>query len=150
MKAAEAGNNTAMNYLGWMYENGQGVEKDLTKAFAWYLKAAEAGNASAMNTVGNAYFIGKGLEQNYDKAYLWLRKSADAGYGASMSYLGWMHLNGSGTAPRNNEYAMNWFIDSYLNGYEKAIDSINAMLEKGQGLDVYYERYDELVLSQFN
>ena len=47
-KAAEAGNPTAMYYLGAIYEEGEeGVKADLKKAKAWYKKAAAEGYAPA-------------------------------------------------------------------------------------------------------
>ena len=41
-KAADLGNATAMDNIGWLYENGLGVERDLSKAQEWYDKAAKA------------------------------------------------------------------------------------------------------------
>jgi TPR repeat protein len=46
-KAADADNPNAMAYLGYFYENGEGVPKDLTEARRWYEKAARGGNAQA-------------------------------------------------------------------------------------------------------
>lgn len=37
---AESGNAAAQYYMGVMYANGQGVEKDFIKAYAWYSVAA--------------------------------------------------------------------------------------------------------------
>lgn len=41
-KAADLGNISAMDFIGFMYENGLGVEPDSTKAQEWYDKAATA------------------------------------------------------------------------------------------------------------
>ncbi len=38
---AEKGNAAAQYYIGIMYANGQGVKKDIIKAYAWYSVAAE-------------------------------------------------------------------------------------------------------------
>jgi len=48
-KAADQGDSDALNNLGIMYENGQGVEKDRQKAYDLYKKAAEEGNVYAIN-----------------------------------------------------------------------------------------------------
>ena len=37
-----------MNNLGWMYENGFGVEEDQQQAVAWYRQAAELENQKAI------------------------------------------------------------------------------------------------------
>lgn len=39
--AAETGNPKACFNLAVMYDNGDGVEGDLTDAFKWYMRAAE-------------------------------------------------------------------------------------------------------------
>ena len=41
--------------LGSMYENGQGVAKDMAQAVAWYCKIAEGGDARVMNHLGWAF-----------------------------------------------------------------------------------------------
>ena len=46
-KAAEQGDAGAQYGLGWCYENGSGVDKDLSEAFKWYSKAAKQGHAGA-------------------------------------------------------------------------------------------------------
>jgi hypothetical protein len=38
----------AMDNLGYLYENGQGVAVDLEQALRWYQKAEEAGNFFAL------------------------------------------------------------------------------------------------------
>lgn len=48
-KAADQGYSDAQNYLGTMYENGLGVEKDKQKAYDLYKKAAAQGNVYAKN-----------------------------------------------------------------------------------------------------
>ena len=46
-KAAEDGEPTAEYNLGWAYEAGLGVAKDLDQAIEWYRKAADHGDESA-------------------------------------------------------------------------------------------------------
>src|ERR1043165_4780915 len=50
-KAAENGNNNAMNSLARCYYNGEGTEKNLGRALHWCQKAAENGNKVAMNNL---------------------------------------------------------------------------------------------------
>lgn len=47
--AAEQGDVRGQHSLGWMYENGTGVEKDLVKALNWYQKAADQGDKVAQS-----------------------------------------------------------------------------------------------------
>ena len=41
-EAADLGYSNAMNNIGFLYENGLGVKKDLSKAQEWYDKSAAA------------------------------------------------------------------------------------------------------------
>ncbi|WP_285467729.1 tetratricopeptide repeat protein, partial [Akkermansia sp. NBRC 115031] len=47
MKAAEQGFTRAQINLGYCYETGDGVAKDLDKSAEWYNKAANLGNGEA-------------------------------------------------------------------------------------------------------
>ena len=53
--AAEKGNVRAQAWLGMMYRDGQGVEKNFKEAFKWFRKAADQGNASAQYNLGMMY-----------------------------------------------------------------------------------------------
>ena len=47
MAGAEAGDANSQHMLGWMYENGVGVEEDSVAARIWYRKAAQQGHEGA-------------------------------------------------------------------------------------------------------
>ena len=55
LRAAELGNATAMNDVGFSYYNGKGVLKNPKVAFEWWEKAANLGNADAMSNLGLIY-----------------------------------------------------------------------------------------------
>ena len=46
-KAANRGDSIAQYNLAYMYENGEGIEKDIDQAIYWYKKAAEQGDKEA-------------------------------------------------------------------------------------------------------
>ena len=46
-KSAAQGDVVAENSLGWMYENGVGVQQDNAQAIAWYQKSAAQGDSTA-------------------------------------------------------------------------------------------------------
>jgi len=46
-RAADLGNASAMFYLGHMYANGRGVEKDMAKARTYWQQAASSGDVAA-------------------------------------------------------------------------------------------------------
>jgi TPR repeat protein len=49
---AEAGDSRAQLMLGVMYEDGNGVSRDIRQAIEWYRKAADQNNAEAQSFVG--------------------------------------------------------------------------------------------------
>lgn len=58
---------TSMYYLGEIYLNGWGVEKNYTKAYEMF-KASES-NSKSINTLGYMYYYGYGVEKNVKRAY---------------------------------------------------------------------------------
>jgi TPR repeat protein len=80
--AADAGSGAAMNAIGYMYANGDGVDRDDQQALAWYLKSATSGNYSrAMDNVAKEYEsgAGTGADPDLSQARLWYQKAAAAG-----------------------------------------------------------------------
>jgi len=47
---AEQEDSDAQCYLGWIYENGHGVPKDIKEALKWFRLAAEQGDATHRTT----------------------------------------------------------------------------------------------------
>ena len=78
-KAAEAGESAAQFNLAFCYKNGEGVEKDFSKAVYWYQKAAEAGESDAQNNLAFCYYNGEGVEKDITKAVHWWQRAAEAG-----------------------------------------------------------------------
>ena len=54
---AEQEDSDAQCYLGWIYENGHGVPKDIKEALKWFRLAAEQGDYDAQNNLGLIYAI---------------------------------------------------------------------------------------------
>ena len=77
--AAEQGDATAQNNLGFMYARGEGVPEDDVEAVKWYRLAAEQGDATAQTNLGVMYAIGAGLRQNNVRAYAWFSVAAAQG-----------------------------------------------------------------------
>ena len=56
----------AMCTLGFCYEHGYGVHKELVQAVYWYRQAAEKGHPGAQNNLGLRYLSGEGVEVDHD------------------------------------------------------------------------------------
>lgn len=56
--AAEQGSPSAMAYLGWIHEEGHGVEANQAMAVIWYTRAVEAGAIHLANKLGWMHLSG--------------------------------------------------------------------------------------------
>ena len=79
LKAANKGNHYSMAQIGFMYEYGEGVEKDESAALKWYIAASyENGairNSFACYRAGLLYYYGHGTPVDYEKAFQYFRYS---------------------------------------------------------------------------
>ena len=93
---AEKGVAKAKHYLGFMYQNGFGVEQDVEEAVKWYRAAARQGHAKAQYNLGVMYEKGQGVLQDYEEAVKWYRKAARKGVDGAQTNLGLMYDLGHG------------------------------------------------------
>ena len=77
---ASIGNEKAQMKLAQMYMHGQGVERDVEKAVAWYSLAAEQDLAFAQRKLARLYLDGDIVEQDIRKAEAWLERAANLGF----------------------------------------------------------------------
>lgn len=73
---AAKGVATSQHNLGYMYENGLGLQRDYTKAFFWYRKSAAQDFPEGMNEVGRMYALGRGVPKDNVQAYVWFTLAA--------------------------------------------------------------------------
>lgn len=95
-EASREGNALSMAFLGIMYMQGSGVEKNLAESLHWLEKAAENGNVGGMVFAAGMYLRGEGSEQNPHRAAMWYQKAADAGASQAMSGLSILYDEGMG------------------------------------------------------
>lgn len=69
---ANNGDAQAAYDLGFLYNSGLGVEKNLREAFRWYLMAAQGGLLAAQEKVSLFYSVGVGTVKNDERSYFWL------------------------------------------------------------------------------
>lgn len=91
---------------------GEGVAKDVNKAFALMKSAAEQGNADAIGGLGYFYSVGVAVPKDENLAAEWFRKGAEKGSAKAQFNLGMWLLGGHGgaghdAADRQTE-AMRW------------------------------------------
>ena len=69
-----------------LYE-GDGMDKDLGKAFELYSRVAETGDGDALFMVGRMYFEGIGVEKDQVKGFEFFGRAATAGNALAMELL---------------------------------------------------------------
>jgi serine/threonine protein kinase len=142
-KAATAGNIDAMNNLGVLYQNGQGIAQSYDKAREWFQKAADAGNPDAMNNLGELYYYGRGVARDYTQARDWYEKAAAADNANAMYSLGWMYEKGSGVIIRDYTQARSWYQRAADAGHPDAMYNLGMLYENGQGVAQDYDKARE-------
>lgn len=146
-RAAEKGDVQSQYHVGYMYAEGEGVEKNEWGAERWYKKAAEQGYANASFDLHYLY-VQRATERSYENSkfrnemarlgviiadkrdsveqdYLvqaswWYRKAAEQGYAAAQYGVAADYENGNGV-PQNDAEAARWYGEA-LRGYRKAAE----------------------------
>lgn len=116
---AEQGDAKAQCKVGFAYNEGKGVEKDLSKAFYWYKKAADQGYALGQFNLGTLYDNGRGVEKDYKMAFQYYKKAAEQGYSSAQNNLGVCYRRGKGI-PQDYDKAAYWFKKASDKGNKKA------------------------------
>ncbi|GAA6940835.1 hypothetical protein HpHUE59_02400 [Helicobacter pylori] len=79
-KACDLNNGGGCSNLGVLYQNGQGVEKDLIKAAYFYSKACELKEGDGCGALGGLYYNGDGVKQDSKKVAALFEKACKLGY----------------------------------------------------------------------
>ncbi len=106
---AEAGNDYAQNFVGYMYLMGEGVPLNRDEARKWFLFSANQGNHIAQRNLGVLYRDGIGTPQDDINAIRWFRKAAELGDAIAQSNIGTAYQEGKGVL-KNDEEAFKWFL----------------------------------------
>ncbi len=128
---ADGGDAEAEAWLGSLYANGLGTEKDAARAFALYLRSAEKGNPLAANNVAVMYAKGDGVAADPREAASWFRRAAEQGDAlgqfTSQARLGYCYAKGLGTAADPVE-AFVWFSAAAQHGVGLAMAELEELV----------------------
>lgn len=134
-KAAEEGHGPAADLVGFMYQNGSGVEMDFALAKEWYEKALKAGSASALHDLGYLYLNGLGVERDLVEAIRWFKEADEAGHAPGTAQLGYMYANGHGVEPNPKE-ALRLYTKAADLGSVEAMWNAAVMYANGKGVPI--------------
>ena len=143
----------AMYWLGYMMENGEGVQQNAALAKAWYQKAVELGNADAAKALADRddadmdtlYQLAVPLykAEMYDAAYPLFEKAGQLGESRGLYYVGLMRQKGLGTA-QDYDGAFAAYQQSADAGYDGALTALGTMYLNGMGRERDVEKAEEL------
>ena len=146
---AEQGSIAAQYNLGMMYDIGEGVSEDDSKAVYWWRKAAEQGFAWAQYNLRQKYLRGEGVPKNAAKAAHWYRKAAEQGFKEAQGVIGLWCAQGKGI-PEDRAKGYAWSSIAAAQEDEHAKENkviikrvlTPAQIAKGQELAAkYWEKY---------
>ena len=132
-RSAEQGDADAQNYLGVMYQNGQGVPQNYQEAAKWFRKAAEQGDEMAQFNLATLYQKGVGVPQDGSEAAKWYRKAAEQGNVNAQYNLAWLYHAGAGV-PQDGADAVKWYRKAAAQGNANAQYNLGVMYQNGQGV----------------
>lgn len=134
-KQGDLGNADLLFMLGWMYFEGNQVERSLKNVFQCWNKAAHAGHARAQFDLAVMYAKGEYVEKDLAKAVMWLTKAAEADLPEAAFRLGIVFEKGIGVK-RSGRAALKWYGKAFELGYVHAGYHIARMYETGKCIEL--------------
>lgn len=133
-KLAEGGDGQAMNNLGVLYDQGQGVEPDTGRALHWFAQSAKAGHPSGMSNYGRMLEQGRGMTANPGEAARWFDLAARQGQPEAQYNLGLLYEQGRGV-PRDDKAAAAWYSRAAAQQQTEAMARLGHFYRAGQGVE---------------
>lgn len=131
--AANQDNHVAQRFLGYMYQNGIGIDKNIKNAIHFYAKASQQGDVDSMIRLGKIYYSGDGVEQNYSTALEIFSVAADRGASEAQYHLGTLYLHGCGVE-NDLSKAFEFFTLAASQGHMYAKSDLGCMYQDGLGV----------------
>ena len=148
-ESAEAGHPFSCYNLGRCYENGTGVEKDLSQAYHWYREAASGGDVNAWVALAKMFDTGLYVDRDPKEAAMWLERAAAKEHPIAMIGLGQKCARGDGVE-KDPARAYELFtaahekdkkIGSYILG-EAIGDGIGCKKDYKKAFELFQEAHD--------
>ena len=128
-----AGDVESLVQLGRLYQNGDGVPKNGSRALELYRQAHARGSAAAMRYIGLSYEYGDGVKKDLAESVRWYEKAAARGYTKAMHDLGLAYYGAIGVK-RDYKTAFQWFQKAASRGHVEAMAYVGQCYDKGHGV----------------
>ncbi len=119
--------------LGYVYDQGEGVERDERVASALYREACEASNAGACVLVGRMYRRGRGVGKDVFQAVEFANRACDMGSMPGCVDLGAMYEEGFG-GHESSIRADALYRLACTSGFALGCHNLEVMYQKGRGV----------------
>ena len=129
------GNMLAQYYLGNLYEDGLGTERNLELAAYWYRSAAREGLDLAQFRLGWLHLTGQGIRKDFIESARWFQLSAEQGHEVALYHLGQQYEFGYGV-PKDFVKALQLYRQSGNRGFRGAQFTLGIKYDTGDGVAV--------------
>ena len=137
---ADAGDGDAQTSLAFMYQLGQGVEKDDLKAFTLYEKAIAQKQPYALYNMALLYAGGLGgVVQNPLKAHELFLEAATLGVSEAQYSVALEFERGISCVQNDSEAAF-WYEEAAKRGHIEAFNNLGVCYKEGLGVVQNYQR----------
>jgi len=141
--AVAKGHAVAMHNLARLYEHGNGVPKDLKRAFELNLQSAEKGWSHSQYDLAQCYDDGKGVEPNLTEAVRWCELSEKSGYGLANAKQAWWYRYGKESIQQDCVKAAQKYMLGARHGHFPSAQQLGWMYYKGEGIMRDFQRAEK-------
>ena len=135
LSSEENAENTEKQFqTGIRYLEGDGVEKDSSKAVKWFRVAADHGDVRAQYLLGVCYCVGEGVEEDIVEAVKWYHIAANQGFMIAQYELANCYNNGDGIE-ENKAEAVKWYHLAANQGSADAQYKLGNCYANGEGVE---------------
>ena len=120
--------------LGLMYQDGDGVAKNLDEAVKWYTKSANLGYKEAQYTLGALVFQRQIQTISYSQAVTYYEQAAQQGHVKSQLNLGMLYFRGDVIA-QDLSAAVQWLSLAASNNNSEAQGYMAQLYQQGAGVE---------------
>ena len=108
-KACRLNSSIGCTSLGYMYDLGLGVDKNVVKARNYYEIACAGEDPRGCNNLGNIYELGDGVPKDEARAFYYTERACEEPYSVGCRSLAKMYLHGNSVVRQDEKHALEHF-----------------------------------------
>jgi len=134
---SEQGNSEGQFWLGYMYEEDDGIPQEYSASVEQWRVSAEKGQVKAQCNLGLAYRLGITISKNNAEALKWWRLAAKQGDAKAQHNLGNMYAQGDGVS-KNDSEALKWYNMAARQAVKRSQHKLGLIYSNGIGVNRDY------------